>query len=35
LGHASVNTSAIYAKMDMEVRREALEAMESLRDRED
>jgi integrase/recombinase XerC len=35
LGHASVNTSAIYAKMDMEVRREALEAMESLRDREE
>jgi integrase/recombinase XerC len=35
LGHASVNTSAIYAKMDMEVRREALEAMEALRDRED
>jgi integrase/recombinase XerC len=34
LGHASVNTSAIYAKMDMEVRREALEAMESLRERE-
>ena len=32
LGHASVNTSAIYAKMDMDVRREALEAMESLRD---
>jgi integrase/recombinase XerC len=32
LGHASVNTSAIYAKMDMEVRREALEAMEDLRD---
>lgn len=32
LGHASVNTSAIYAKMDMEVRREALEAMEDLRE---
>ncbi len=31
LGHASVNTSAIYAKMDMEVRREALEKMERLR----
>jgi site-specific recombinase XerD len=32
LGHASVNTSAIYAKMDMDVRREALEKMEQLRD---
>ena len=32
LGHASVTTSAIYAKMDMDVRREALEKMESLRD---
>jgi integrase/recombinase XerC len=32
LGHASVNTSAIYAKMDMDVRREALEKMESMRD---
>jgi integrase/recombinase XerC len=32
LGHASVNTSAIYAKMDMDVRREALEKMERLRD---
>lgn len=31
LGHASVNTSAIYAKMDSEVRREALEAAEALR----
>ena len=32
LGHASVNTSAIYAKMDMDVRREALEKMEKMRD---
>jgi len=32
LGHASVSTSAIYAKMDMDVRREALEAMEAMRD---
>lgn len=32
LGHSSVNTSAIYAKMDSEVRREAVEAMEQLRD---
>ncbi len=32
LGHASVNTSAIYAKMDMDVRREAVEAMEKFRD---
>ena len=32
LGHASVNTSAIYAKMDQEVRREALEAAEALRE---
>lgn len=32
LGHASVTTSAIYAKMDMDVRREALERMENLRD---
>lgn len=32
LGHASVNTSAIYAKMDMDVRREALEKMEQMRD---
>jgi integrase/recombinase XerC len=32
LGHASVNTSAIYAKMDMDVRREALEKMETMRD---
>nr|WP_244977085.1 tyrosine-type recombinase/integrase [Deinococcus humi] len=32
LGHSSVNTSAIYAKMDTEVRREAMEAMERLRD---
>ncbi|WP_309573044.1 tyrosine-type recombinase/integrase [Deinococcus sp.] len=32
LGHSSVTTSAIYAKMDTEVRREALEAMERLRD---
>ena len=32
LGHASVNTSAIYAKMDSQVRREALEAAEALRD---
>lgn len=31
LGHASVTTSAIYAKMDSEVRREALEAAEALR----
>ena len=31
LGHASVSTSAIYAKMDSEVRREALEAAEALR----
>ncbi|WP_367272248.1 tyrosine-type recombinase/integrase [Deinococcus sp.] len=31
LGHASVTTSAIYAKMDGEVRREAVEAMEQLR----
>lgn len=30
LGHASVNTSAIYAKMDVSVRREALEAAERL-----
>ena len=35
LGHASVNTSAIYAKMDMDVRREALEAMETMRDQAD
>lgn len=28
LGHASINTSAIYARMDMDVRREALEALE-------
>jgi integrase/recombinase XerC len=33
LGHASVNTSAIYAKMDMDVRRDALEAMEAMRER--
>lgn len=33
LGHASVNTSAIYAKMDTEVRREAMEAMEALREK--
>ncbi len=33
LGHASVNTSAIYAKMDTELRREALEAMEALREK--
>jgi len=32
LGHASVTTSAIYAKMDVDVRREALEAVERLRD---
>jgi integrase/recombinase XerC len=32
LGHASVNTSAIYAKMDMETRRDALEKMEKMRD---
>ncbi len=32
LGHASVNTSAIYAKMDMETRREALKKMEKMRD---
>lgn len=31
LGHASVTTSAIYAKMDVDVRREAVEAMERLR----
>jgi site-specific recombinase XerC len=31
LGHASVTTSAIYAKMDVDVRREAVEAMEKLR----
>lgn len=31
LGHSSVTTSAIYAKMDGEVRREAVEAMEKLR----
>lgn len=31
LGHSSVNTSAIYAKMDSEVRREAVEALERLR----
>jgi integrase/recombinase XerC len=31
LGHSSVNTSAIYAKMDSQVRREALEAAERLR----
>lgn len=31
LGHSSVSTSAIYAKMDSEVRREALEKMESER----
>lgn len=35
LGHSSVNTSAIYAKMDTEVRREAMEAMERLRDPQD
>lgn len=34
LGHSSVTTSAIYAKMDGEVRREAVEAMERLRERE-
>ncbi|WP_237724812.1 site-specific integrase [Deinococcus alpinitundrae] len=32
LGHASVNTSAIYAKMDVSVRREALAAAEALGD---
>ncbi|WP_291427821.1 tyrosine-type recombinase/integrase [Deinococcus sp.] len=32
LGHSSVNTSAIYAKMDSQVRREALEAAERLRE---
>lgn len=32
LGHASVNTSAIYAKMDVSVRREALAAAEVLGD---
>lgn len=31
LGHSSVTTSAIYAKMDSEVRREALDAAEALR----
>lgn len=31
LGHSSVTTSAIYAKMDTEVRREALDAAERLR----
>ena len=31
LGHASVNTSAIYARMDMDVRRGALEALERQR----
>lgn len=31
LGHASVSTSAIYAKMDSEVRREAMEAVTALR----
>ena len=31
LGHASVSTSAIYAKMDVDVRREAMEKMEDLR----
>ncbi|TSA85647.1 tyrosine-type recombinase/integrase [Deinococcus detaillensis] len=30
LGHASVNTSAIYAKMDTSIRREALAAVEEL-----
>lgn len=35
LGHSSVTTSAIYAKMDGEVRREAVEAMERLRDETD
>lgn len=30
LGHASINTSAIYAKMDSSIRREALEAAEQL-----
>lgn len=35
LGHSSVNTSAIYAKMDLESRREAVQAMEDLRDREE
>ncbi|ABF45415.1 phage integrase [Deinococcus geothermalis DSM 11300] len=30
LGHASVTTSAIYAKMDADVRREAVEALERL-----
>ncbi|MFC5847901.1 tyrosine-type recombinase/integrase [Deinococcus petrolearius] len=35
LGHSSVTTSAIYAKMDSEVRREALEAMERLRNQDD
>lgn len=34
LGHSSVTTSAIYAKMDTEVRREALEAVQKLRDAE-
>ena len=32
LGHASVTTSAIYAKLDSDIRREAIEAMERLRD---
>ncbi|WP_051935398.1 tyrosine-type recombinase/integrase [Deinococcus sp. YIM 77859] len=31
LGHASVSTSAIYAKMDVDVRREAVERVERLR----
>ncbi|GAA4021341.1 tyrosine recombinase XerC [Deinococcus rubellus] len=28
LGHSSINTSAVYARMDMDVRREALQALE-------
>ncbi|HEX2863852.1 MAG TPA: tyrosine-type recombinase/integrase [Deinococcales bacterium] len=33
LGHASVNTSAIYAKLDQEARAEAVQAMQALRER--
>nr|WP_246350765.1 tyrosine-type recombinase/integrase [Deinobacterium chartae] len=35
LGHSNVNTSAIYAKMDADVRLEALEAVERLRQKDD
>ncbi|MFC6590973.1 tyrosine-type recombinase/integrase [Deinococcus lacus] len=31
LGHSSVTTSAVYAKMDSDVRREAITALDTLR----